>query len=226
MQSDALELPDDLRIPLHGLQADAGYLIGRVAADSSMAGLMLQSLETRLSQVAEAAYRLNGERADLLEAAKAALVQAEGCWREHYGEDPEAVECPTPQHIGLLRDAITKAEASSCDSPSGAAGSAAAPIAAPTPQPIASSVETLRYVAPALKVLRTMMRKAGLTLGAEKADEMLQEIAKELPHDWFRPDFIQHDCCRACGIVRRADDKNSPCLGPTAVGLREVKGSQ
>ena len=65
---DALELPDDLRIPLHSLQADAGYLIGRVAVDVSTCPLVLQSLETRLSQVAEAAYRLNSNCADMLEA--------------------------------------------------------------------------------------------------------------------------------------------------------------
>ncbi len=62
-----VELPDDLRIPLHELQADAGYLVGRVAADGSFSGLALQVLETKLSHVAEAAYRLNGSRHDLLQ---------------------------------------------------------------------------------------------------------------------------------------------------------------
>lgn len=62
-----VELPDDLRIPLHELQADAGYLVGRVEADGSFSGLALQVLETKLSHVAEAAYRLNGSRHDLLQ---------------------------------------------------------------------------------------------------------------------------------------------------------------
>jgi len=69
-QGAARELPDDLRIPLHELQADAGYLVGRVAADGSTSGMILQVLETKLSHIAEAAYRLNGSRDDLLEALK------------------------------------------------------------------------------------------------------------------------------------------------------------
>ena len=40
-------------------------------------------------------------------------------------------------------------------------------------------------------------------------------------HDWFRPDFIAYDCCRACGIVRRADGKNKPCRGEVKVTLRD-----
>lgn len=70
--SDTLELPEDLRAPLHSLMADVGYLFGRVAADGSMAGMMTDSAETRLSHVAEAAYRLNGLKNDLLEALKEA----------------------------------------------------------------------------------------------------------------------------------------------------------
>lgn len=39
-------------------------------------------------------------------------------------------------------------------------------------------------------------------------------------HDWFKPDFLKWECCRKCGIVRRADDKNNPCRGVVRVGLR------
>jgi len=32
-------------------------------------------------------------------------------------------------------------------------------------------------------------------------------------HDWH--ERLGLTCCRDCGIVRRADDKNGPCKGPT-----------
>lgn len=54
--------------------------------------------------------RLIAAAADLLEAAKAALVQAEGCFQEHYPDRPENVEAGEPLHIALLRAAIAKAE--------------------------------------------------------------------------------------------------------------------
>lgn len=40
-------------------------------------------------------------------------------------------------------------------------------------------------------------------------------------HDWFKPDFIPHECCRKCGIVRRRDDKNGPCRGKVTLSLRD-----
>lgn len=46
---------------------------------------------------------------DLLQALIECLEQAEGCWRNHYGEDPDAVECPVPSHIAAARAAIAKA---------------------------------------------------------------------------------------------------------------------
>lgn len=42
-------------------------------------------------------------------------------------------------------------------------------------------------------------------------------------HEWFKPEFLTYECCRKCGIVRRADDKNSPCKGPVRVGPRALK---
>lgn len=39
-------------------------------------------------------------------------------------------------------------------------------------------------------------------------------------HDWFTYGRLNWKCCRVCGIVRRADGKNSPCKGPVAVGPR------
>ncbi len=39
-------------------------------------------------------------------------------------------------------------------------------------------------------------------------------------HEWFQ--FSNLVACRACGVVRRADDKNSPCKGPVRVALRDT----
>lgn len=39
-------------------------------------------------------------------------------------------------------------------------------------------------------------------------------------HDWFTPNFIGYECCRACGIIKRADGKNKPCKGPVGVRPR------
>ena len=41
-------------------------------------------------------------------------------------------------------------------------------------------------------------------------------------HDWFIPEFIGYECCRKCGVVRRADRKNSTCKGVVKVGLRDL----
>lgn len=54
------ELPDDLRAPLHSLQADREYLVARIRkADDEEAALLSESIRNRLSQIEEAAYRLN-----------------------------------------------------------------------------------------------------------------------------------------------------------------------
>ena len=55
------ELPDDLRAPLHSLQADREYLVARIRkADDEEVGLLSESIRNRLSQIEEAAYHLNG----------------------------------------------------------------------------------------------------------------------------------------------------------------------
>lgn len=54
------ELPDDLRAPLHSLQADVRYLIGRIAQDEETRGMVADSILSRLSQIEEASYRLVG----------------------------------------------------------------------------------------------------------------------------------------------------------------------
>lgn len=59
MVDDPIELPDDLRAPLYSLQADLSWLIARFREDDDEVCEMLQvSMEERLSQIEEAAYRL------------------------------------------------------------------------------------------------------------------------------------------------------------------------
>lgn len=56
------ELPDDMRCPLHSLRADMDYLVARIRkADDEEAGLLKHSIQSRLSQIEEAAYRMNGK---------------------------------------------------------------------------------------------------------------------------------------------------------------------
>lgn len=51
------ELPDDIRVPLHSLQADMDYLFGRVAGDGSCAPAMAESVKALLTQIEEALTR-------------------------------------------------------------------------------------------------------------------------------------------------------------------------
>lgn len=43
-----------------------------------------------------------------------------------------------------------------------------------------------------------------------------------MDHSWFQRFGLI--CCKQCGIVRRADDKNKPCPGPVRLGLRNRIG--
>lgn len=45
------ELPDDIRVPLHELQADVDYLIGRVVADGSCAAIIAASIKEKLAHI-------------------------------------------------------------------------------------------------------------------------------------------------------------------------------
>ena len=40
-------------------------------------------------------------------------------------------------------------------------------------------------------------------------------------HDWFIPENIGYECCRACGIVKRRDGGNKPCRGTVRITLRD-----
>lgn len=52
--------------------------------------------------------RLTAEQAAAVAALKAALPQAEVCWVNHYGDNPEGGA--VPQHIQMMRDAIARVE--------------------------------------------------------------------------------------------------------------------
>jgi hypothetical protein len=54
--------------------------------------------------------RLIAAAPDMLAALKETLPQAEGCWANHYGDNPEGGA--VPHHIQMIRDAIAKAEGS------------------------------------------------------------------------------------------------------------------
>ncbi|UVO33985.1 hypothetical protein KUL72_20960 [Bradyrhizobium arachidis] len=45
------ELRDNVRIPLHTLQADLDYLIGRVIADGASVPTVIESIRTRLNEI-------------------------------------------------------------------------------------------------------------------------------------------------------------------------------
>lgn len=49
-------LPGSIRIPLHSLQADLDYLVGRIVADGSCAAAMSSSIRDRLNQIEAACY--------------------------------------------------------------------------------------------------------------------------------------------------------------------------
>lgn len=65
-----IEIPEDIRIPLHELQADIRYLFGRVSADSSVAGEMAESASVKLRAIEAAiiaAFKGANEKDEVLE---------------------------------------------------------------------------------------------------------------------------------------------------------------
>lgn len=67
----ASTLPDAIRVPLDELEADAAYIIGRVAADGSCSGIMVEAIRRRTRAIREALLALGvaipqgGERGNL-----------------------------------------------------------------------------------------------------------------------------------------------------------------
>ena len=52
-------------------------------------------------------------------------------------------------------------------------------------------------------------------------DEDWKDTEKSNGHRWGHYKDWKLETCRYCGMVRRADDKNSPCKGKVKLGLRE-----
>lgn len=54
----APELPDELRVPLHSLQADLDFLFARLDEGDDVRAMVKDSIRNRLSQIEYAAYCL------------------------------------------------------------------------------------------------------------------------------------------------------------------------
>jgi hypothetical protein len=39
-------------------------------------------------------------------------------------------------------------------------------------------------------------------------------------HEWGFYGALKYECCLYCGMIRRADKKNSPCKGKAEIALR------
>jgi hypothetical protein len=52
----------------------------------------------------------------------------------------------------------------------------------------------------------------------DDAGKVPRVLAASNGHHWIK--FRSLVCCRDCGIVRRADDRNKPCKGVVKIGLR------
>ena len=117
-------LPDDLRIPLNELQADAKYLIGRVMQDAESGPMIATAILEKLSQIESASYRAifgsNPPADDLLRQAIDALRElTEACVEdfgdgEDYGDGDEPVgggrkEDGTPDPMAVTFGHIRKA---------------------------------------------------------------------------------------------------------------------
>lgn len=68
-----------------------------------------------------------------------------------------------------------------------------------------------------------LTREEELERGIELDDNTLSiEVAeRERYHRWFMYVPLGHECCRDCGVVRRADNQNGPCRGKVHVALRD-----
>jgi hypothetical protein len=41
-------------------------------------------------------------------------------------------------------------------------------------------------------------------------------------HIWIQHTHVSYETCKTCGIVRRRDDRNGPCKGPTRLRKMET----
>jgi len=90
-------LLDEIRVPLHSLQADIGYLFGRVAADGSCADAMAQSVRDRLNEIERAYTSTDALRSALASAMRQAerdLTSAHAEICKLQGLDPDKHDWP------------------------------------------------------------------------------------------------------------------------------------
>jgi len=71
--TDIRELPDDIRVPLHSLSADAPTLFGRVAANGAEAEMMATAVRHRCLLIEEACLRTDATSKARIERLEAAL---------------------------------------------------------------------------------------------------------------------------------------------------------
>lgn len=80
-----MELPDDLRVPLHSLRANLDWLVARLRVeDDEVCALLRDSIDTRLSQIESASYRVADARREALEEAETIVEEYEIRGRDAY----------------------------------------------------------------------------------------------------------------------------------------------
>jgi hypothetical protein len=92
------ELPDDIRVPLNELQADAKYLFGRVAENPACKEAMQDSVIVRLSSIETAARKLLSG----LEAANTALSEAADYFERFSDADHDGERFDPNEEMKLL----------------------------------------------------------------------------------------------------------------------------
>lgn len=62
--------------------------------------------------------------------------------------------------------------------------------------------------------------RGDVDLEAKPTDPEWRMTEESNGHRWGHWKTDPFECCRVCGIVRRADDQNKPCHGPSRIELR------
>lgn len=95
------ELPDGLRAPLHSLQADLDCLFERMDEGPDVRVMIKDSIRNRLSQIEEAAYRLQTAEREKIAGWMIAHSFATG-----HGDTIEELLEELGAHVDRLRDAL------------------------------------------------------------------------------------------------------------------------
>lgn len=152
------ELPDDIRLPLHSLQADIKQNVGRILEDYQVTGMIVDSMLDRLSQIEMAAYRICNTHNIIT-----------------------SVDDPTDEMIAAGIAAIDDYYEGTKDAPF--EGSVAACYKAMST--LAPNERTLRDIIldayRGIMVLRTMCKKAGLSLAQDASDRLLKRMGEAMP---------------------------------------------